>query len=61
LILETENDKKFIIITAGQKITRSAVAEPDQGHPSPPRNEVRGPASPNFPKHRWFQNVIHNI
>jgi len=31
---------------------------PNQGHPSPPRNEVRGPSSPNFPKHGWFQNVI---
>jgi len=36
--------------------------EPDQGHPRPSsRNEVRAPLLPNFPKHRWFLNIIHNV
>jgi len=35
-----------------KKKTSFGVTEPDQGHPRPPRNEVRGPPSPNFTKHR---------
>jgi len=38
--------------------------KPDQGHlrlPPYPRNEVMRFPSPNVPKHRWIENVIHNV
>jgi len=51
--------RTFCSSTAG--VGKIAEAELDQGQPRSPRNEVRRTSSPNFPKHRWFQNVIHNV